>query len=311
MRKGTAVGLTGMTPNDSAEDTSMLTHTVSVPGATITYDVRGDVTPQTTPLVLIGSPMDATGFGTLASYFTDRVVVTYDPRNTGRSVRDEPTAAVSAEQHAEDLHALLTTLGTGPVDLFATSGGAVNGLTLVAAHPDDVATLVAHEPPMAGTLPDRDEIRAVCDDMVATYDAKGEGPAMAKFIALVMHRGPVGPDYLDRPAPDPAMFGMSADDDGARNDPLMSNMRNGGTDLVPDVAALQAASTRVVVAVGEDSGGPQNGELPGRAGFAVAAALGQDAVMFPSHHAGFLGGEFGQTGKPEEFAAKLREVLAG
>jgi len=32
--------------------------------------------------------------------------------------------------------------------------------------------------------------------------------------------------------------------------------------------------------------------------------------VFPSGHSGFLGGEFGQTGKPVEFAAKLREVLA-
>jgi hypothetical protein len=33
-------------------------------------------------------------------------------------------------------------------------------------------------------------------------------------------------------------------------------------------------------------------------------------VSFPSDHGGFLGGEYGQTGKPDTFAAKLREVLA-
>jgi hypothetical protein len=32
--------------------------------------------------------------------------------------------------------------------------------------------------------------------------------------------------------------------------------------------------------------------------------------MFPSHHGGFLGGEFGWPGQPEAFAARLREVLA-
>lgn len=31
--------------------------------------------------------------------------------------------------------------------------------------------------------------------------------------------------------------------------------------------------------------------------------------MFPSDHGGFLGGEYGQTGKPEEFASALRRVL--
>ena len=36
---------------------------------------------------------------------------------------------------------------------------------------------------------------------------------------------------------------------------------------------------------------------------------GREAVVFPSGHGGFLGGEYGQSGKPDEFAAKLREVL--
>jgi hypothetical protein len=31
-------------------------------------------------------------------------------------------------------------------------------------------------------------------------------------------------------------------------------------------------------------------------------------VIFPSDHAGFLGGEYGQTGEPDAFATKLRQV---
>ena len=31
--------------------------------------------------------------------------------------------------------------------------------------------------------------------------------------------------------------------------------------------------------------------------------------MFPRHHGGFLGGESGYAGKPEDFARTLREVL--
>lgn len=289
----------------------METHHIAVPGATLTYDVRGDLASGDVPLVMIGSPMDASGFGSLASHFSDRVVVTLDPRNTGRSEREDATAAISAEEHAEDVHALVEALGGGPVDLFASSGGAVNALALVAAHPDDVRTLVAHEPPAAGVLPDRDMIVAICDDMVATYDAQGGGPAIARFIAFVMHRGPATPDYLQQPAPDPAAFGLPAEDDGSRDDPLMANLRGGGVDFTPDVVAIQAAPTRVVVGVGEESGGPDDGEMAGRAAYAVAAALGQEAVVFPSGHGGFLGGEFGQTGKPEEFAVKLREVLSG
>jgi len=41
-----------------------------------------------------------------------------------------------------------------------------------------------------------------------------------------------------------------------------------------------------------------------------ARELGAEPVVFPGGHNGFLGGEYGQTGKPDEFAARLREVLA-
>ena len=43
---------------------------------------------------------------------------------------------------------------------------------------------------------------------------------------------------------------------------------------------------------------------------AVAERLGTRPVVFPSNHGGFLGGEYGQTGEPDAFAAKLRQVLA-
>ena len=43
----------------------------------------------------------------------------------------------------------------------------------------------------------------------------------------------------------------------------------------------------------------------------AAKLLGQEAVVFPGGHGGFLGGEFGQAGQPEAFAARLREVLEG
>ena len=289
-----------------------MTDTLAVPGATLSFTVRGDLadaTPERPPLLVFGSPMDSSAFGTLAGHFDDRVVVLVDPRNTGASRPDQPGAAVPPQQHAEDLHALVEHLGAGPVDVFGTSGGAVNALFLVTAHPDDVRTLVAHEPPLAALLPDADAVRAVCDDMLAAYDAHGQGPAMARFIALVMHRGEVGPEHLDRPVPDPAAFGLPSEDDGSRDDPLMANMRGGGVFSVPDLDALRASDTRVVVAVGEESGGPADGELAGRASYALAEALGQDPVVLPGGHGGFLGGEHGQTGKPDEFAARLREVL--
>jgi hypothetical protein len=49
--------------------------------------------------------------------------------------------------------------------------------------------------------------------------------------------------------------------------------------------------------------------MASRGAYAVAERLGTEVVAFPSGHGGFLGGEYGQTGEPDAFALKLREVL--
>jgi pimeloyl-ACP methyl ester carboxylesterase len=280
------------------------THTIEAPGAVLHYDVR-DGDGATPALLLIGSPMGAAGFATLAGHFTDRTVVTYDPRGSERSKRTDDAAETRVEEHADDLHRIIDAVGAGPVDLFASSGGAVNALALVARHPEQVRTLIAHEPPAAQELPDREAALAVIEDMRVTYRDLGFGPAMAKFIALVTHDGPFTEEYLNQSAPNPADFGLPTEDDGTRDDPLLGQNLITCTSHVHDFDALRAASTRIVVAVGADSGG----ELAARAGRAVAERLGTEPVVFPSGHAGFLGGEYGQTGEPDAFAAKLREVL--
>jgi pimeloyl-ACP methyl ester carboxylesterase len=282
------------------------THTLDVPGAVLTYDVRRNDSSTAPVLVLIGSPMSAAGFDTLAGHFTDRTVVTYDPRGVERSTKADPTTESTPEQHADDVHRIIATLGTRPVDLFASSGGAVNALALVARHPEDVRTLVAHEPSTAAVLPDREPALAACRDIHETYLRSGMGPAMAKFIAIASYKGPIPADYIDQPAPDPAMFGLPTEDDGSRDDPLLGQNLVSGTRFEPNFDALRAASTRVVIAAGAES----DGELAHRAAVAVAEQLGTKPVIFPSGHAGFLGGEYGQTGEPVPFAAKLREVLA-
>lgn len=65
------------------------TRTLKVPGATLTYDVRRSDESKEPPLLLIGSPMGAAGFPTLAGHFPDRTVVTYDPRGVERSEKDD------------------------------------------------------------------------------------------------------------------------------------------------------------------------------------------------------------------------------
>ena len=176
--------------------TELETYTLDVPGAVLTYDVRSNDSSTEPVLLLIASPMGAAGFNSLARYFTDRTVVTYDPRGVERSQRADGAAASTPDEHADDLHRLITALDAGPVDLFASSGGAVNALALVARHPEQVRMLVAHEPPAAQVLPDREQALAAVTDIHDTYQRSGLGPAMAQFITLVSHKGrsrPISP----------------------------------------------------------------------------------------------------------------------
>jgi pimeloyl-ACP methyl ester carboxylesterase len=282
------------------------THTLNVPGATLAYDLRPNHAATEPVLLLIGSPMGAAGFGTLASHFADRTVVTYDPRGSERSQKTDPASPSTPQEHADDLHRLIQVLDAGPVDIFASSGGAVNALALVERHPEQVRTLVAHEPPLFQILPDREAALAAAHDIHQTYMRSGFGAGMAKFIALVQHKGPVPADWVDRPAPEPAMFGLPTEDDGSRTDPLMGQNMTSSTSYEPDFDALRRASTRIVIAAGAES----EGEPANRGAHAVAEPLGTMPVIFPSHHGGFLGGEYGQTGDPDAFAAKLGQVLS-
>ena len=282
------------------------THTLEVPGATLTYDVRPNDASAEPPLLVVGSPMGASGFTTLAAHFPDRTVVTYDPRGSERSRKNDPASRSTPEEHADDLHRLIAAVGGGPVDLFATSGGAINALALVERHPEDVRTLVAHEPPAAMMVPDRDAALAANEEIGGTYQRAGFGPAMAKFILVVSHRGPIPHGLLSGPDPDPAMFGLPSEDDGDRTDPLLFQNIVTCTSYPVDIDALRRASTRIVIAVGEES----EGQLARRGGEAIAERLGIEPVIFPSGHGGFMGPEHGQPGKPAEFAATLRAVLA-
>jgi pimeloyl-ACP methyl ester carboxylesterase len=285
----------------------MTTHMLETAGADIAYDVHGPLPTADgrPPLFMIGQPMDASGFRTLASHFPDRTVVTYDPRGLGRSTRRDGRVDHSPTVQADDVHAVIEALAAGPVEMFASSGGAVTGLALVAAHPDDVITLVAHEPPLIPVLPDAAAAERARAGFHAAYEAKGRGAGMAAFIAMTSWRGEFTEEYFAQPAADPVAFGMPTEDDGSRDDPLLSDRSWAVSSYRPDVEALAAGPTRVVIALGEES----KGTFTGRTAVAMAELLGQQATVFPSHHSGFLGGEFGYAGQPEAFARKLRDVL--
>src|SRR6476661_5296277 len=266
----------------------MTTHKLETADAGIVYDIHGPLpTADGRPLLfMIGQPMAASGFTTLASYFPDRTVITYDPRGLGRSTRKDGRVDHAPDHQAEDVHAIIEALGVGSVDMFASSGGAVTALALVAAHPEDVATLVAHEPPLIPVLPDAAAAERARIGFRDAYEAGGRSHGMAAFIAMTSWRGEFTDEYFAQPAADPAMFGIPAEDDGSRDDPLLSDRSWAITSYRPDVAALASAPTRVVIAVGEESADT----FTGRTSVATAELLGRRATVFPSHHGGFLGG---------------------
>src|SRR5215208_136084 len=181
------------------------THILETAEADIAYDVHGPLPTADgrPPLFMIGQPMDASGFATLATYFPDRTVVTYDPRGLGRSVRKDGRIENVPTVQAEDVHAVIEALGAGPVEMFASSGGAVTALALVAAHPGDVTTLVAHEPPMIPVLPDAVAAERAQAGFRDVYEANGWGAGMAAFIAMTSWQGEFTDAYFAHPAPDP------------------------------------------------------------------------------------------------------------
>jgi clorobiocin biosynthesis protein CloN7 len=273
-------------------DSDPTIHTLDVPGARLYYERRGSG-----PLLLmIGSPMDSTGFAPLANVLADDyTVVTYDPRGIGNSSRQDTTEDVTPEQQAEDVHRLLSALGSQPTYVFGSSGGAVVGLALVTAHPDQVRTLVAHEPPVVELLPDSAQVRAQIEDVYHTYRADGADKAMQKFMAHAGLGDALGQEDAPRWEPSPEQIARMR---GATSEQFLAHLLRPTTRYRPDIQALRAASTRIVVAGGTTS----KGQLANRTAVALADRLGTTVVDFPGDHGGFVA-------LPEQCGRVLEQVL--
>ena len=188
----------------------MTTHILETPEADLAYDVHGPLPAAggRPPLLMIGQPMDARGFDALVARFADRTVVTYDPRGLGRSIRKDGRTDHEPLSQAADVHALIEALGAGPVELFASSGGAVTALALVAAYPGDVTTLVAHEPPLIPVLPDAPAAERARAGIRDAYEAKGGGAGMAAFMMMTSWQGEFTDDYFAQPGRQPERGGV-------------------------------------------------------------------------------------------------------
>src|SRR3954454_2169603 len=190
-------------PMTATAPTAVTAGTLGVPGARLHYEVRG----SGPVVVLVGAPMGADAFAPLADLLAvDHTVVTTDPRGVGRSPVDDPEQDSTPELRADDLSRLLTHLGAGPAAALGSSGGAVTVLALAQAHPEQLSTVIAHEPPVNELVPDHERLRAGTERIIATYVVQGSGPAWAEFMRvadIVMPEGEQPPPGSQPAEPDP------------------------------------------------------------------------------------------------------------
>lgn len=253
-----------------------MTATLAVDGARLYYEVSG----SGPVMVLIpGGAADCAIFSRLVPLLTDRyTVVTYDPRGISRSPRDDPDQTVSVQSQVMDAHLLLAEVTGEPAVVLGSGGGGITALELATHHPEQVHTVIAHEPPLIETVPDRVRLRAEVEQMFLIYRNEGVAPAMAKFLSFS------GVGTLDRFAPEPgldagpAMLRMHGNLDMFLAHMLLPINRH-----VPELTAAWQVPTRILVGVGTES----VGQIAHRTGRALAARLGAGLVEFPGDHAGF------------------------
>ena len=167
----------------------------------------------------------------------------------------------------------------------------MTALALVQARPEQVHTVIAHEPPLLEVLDDRDQLHAGTDEMIATYLSGDTIGAWSSFMAQANIELPPGALEM--------MFG------GDREPQQLADERyfftrelRPTTRWQPDVTSLRTLPTRVMIGIGEDS----TDELCDRTSRALAAQLDIEPTMFPGGHTGFVD-------DPNTFAARMRDVL--
>ena len=267
---------------------------LKVPGADLYYEVRGSG-----PVLLLmpGGPADATAFRTIAGQLaTHYTVVSYDPRGLSRSKLEGPLDEERiVEVFADDVHRLLAAVTSEKADVFASSGGAVIALELAAHHPEQLRTVVSHEPPSPTLMPDPAHVRATMEEVTAAYRTRGIGPAVQIFSDLIRSGPPPAPEGEPTPEMLENQARMKGNMDLFFGPYVLAIAR-----YEPDYSALKSASCRIVAAVGAES----RGELAHDGGLALAERLGTQPVVFPGAHGGF-------ESHSAEFAVKLRQVLQG
>jgi pimeloyl-ACP methyl ester carboxylesterase len=269
-----------MTDGDAASSdtaTEANGHSVAVPGGAIYYRTLG----SGLPLILIGGgPSNADTLTALAEHLTGaRTVVTYDRRGYSRSPLEHPAERASIRRHADDVRHLIDDLGAGPASVFATSFGALIGLELAAAHPDAVARMIVHEPPLAQLVPTDD--RTAFDVNLDDEDAAAALDQIAASIGVTRGRSLTGSG--DRPEVRPHDIELFI----RRDVPAIAEYEL-------DLDRLAPLADRIVVTASEEG----RAFYPYHCAAALAAALGTTLIELPGNHAAMIT-------RPLEFAGHL------
>jgi pimeloyl-ACP methyl ester carboxylesterase len=219
--------------------------------------------------MLVGHPMGALGFAPIAPLLAEGyTVVTYDPRGFDRSTIDDRDQDAEPDLLAGDVRAVLDAVDAGPALVFGSSGGAITGLALVARYPEVVATLVAHEPPVALLLPGADAASTAMHGIYETYRTSGIGAAWQEFATFTgMRLPPENGPTASQPSAE-----MTATSDRFFGHGLLPIAL-----YQPNVSALRDGPTRVVIAGGTTS----KGEFAQRTAVALAERLGTSLIDFP------------------------------
>ncbi|WP_405492461.1 alpha/beta fold hydrolase [Nocardia sp. NBC_00511] len=274
--------------------TTIDTATLTVPGAELYYEIRGN---GPTLLISQSGEGDARRTDDLVRQLEDSfTVVTYDRRGLSRSVIHD-SRAVTMAVHADDAHRLLTAVTDEPAHMLGCSMGASIGLHLTVDHPEQLATLIAHEPVAPWLLPEAERtphLRELehCQGVFHTDGWRAALAPMARTLGINPADQEVEPDvhlpgFDDQRAANFAYF-LAHDFTAVREDDL-------------NIPRLVAAPTRIIPAVGRIT--PPM--VFDRRCAVELAALRSTAVTE------FAGGHNGSMTHPRAYAATIRTLLAG
>jgi len=273
---------------------TMKRNVLHVPGASLSYEVRGRG-----PLLLLihGGGGSARSFDGIADQLADQyTVVTYDRRGLSHSILDDPEEEQLVEMHSDDAHRLLKALLTDdePASVFGSSAGAVVGLDLAVRYPEQISTLIAHEP-ATHLLPDADPLQELAS-IREVYHREGMASVFKVLAAQNLF-------HLDDREPDAELPEQTLES----REQNLKNLVFEFEHEFPmfdryqfDFPALKRASThtRIVLA-----GGSGREDSTYRSATAVANQLATTFVEFPGRHLGYVT-------HPKAFAQQLRALLS-